>query len=100
MLHPIRFQGLRDPAASWYTIWNPSARALAPGRCRSDRFSPRTITSPEVGRCNPTITRPSVVLPQPDSPTMPSTSPSSMVRFTSSTARTTPPPWPRLRSRK
>ncbi len=37
------------------------------------------------------ISRAVVDLPQPDSPTMPSTSPLSTVKLTSSTARTTPP---------
>ncbi len=43
------------------------------------------------GSIRPITSRAVVDLPQPDSPTMPSTSPLSTVKLTSSTARTTPP---------
>ena len=46
--------------------------------------------SPSVGSIRRRIVRPSVDLPQPDSPTTPSVSPSSTVRLTPSTALTSP----------
>src|SRR5262245_34511842 len=51
------------------------------------------MISPSSGAISPMISRAVVDLPQPDSPTMPSTSPLSTVKLTASTARTTPP-WP------
>jgi hypothetical protein len=50
---------------------------------------PRSI-SPEVGSSRRMMERPSVVLPQPDSPTRPSVSPRRMVNETPSTAWTVP----------
>src|SRR5438270_3700382 len=47
---------------------------------------------PEVAGRRRTMTRPSVDLPHPDSPTRPSVSPAAMVRSTPSTAWTTPRP--------
>ena len=44
-----------------------------------------------MGRSSPTIIRPSVVLPQPDSPTMPKVSPARTVSETPETACTTRP---------
>src|SRR5215468_3237397 len=54
------------------------------------RSLPSKRTSPAVGSMSLKIVRPSVDLPQPDSPTMPSVSPSSTVKSTPSTARTSP----------
>ena len=47
---------------------------------------PSKITCPEVGSNNLRIARPVVDLPQPDSPTIPSVFPRSIVKLTSSTA--------------
>ena len=49
---------------------------------------PSTSTVPEVGVSSPRIRRASVDLPQPDSPTMPSTLPAGTLNVTSSTAIT------------
>ena len=51
-------------------------------------FSPRKITSPEVGSINRSMQRPVVLLPLPDSPTRAKVSPSPTEKLTSSTART------------
>ena len=51
---------------------------------------PSKTILPAVGSSSFMIVRPSVVLPQPDSPTMPSVSPARTVRSTPSTARTCP----------
>src|SRR4051794_11040933 len=48
------------------------------------------MIDPASGWINPITSRAVVDLPQPDSPTMPSTSPLSTAKLTSSTARTTP----------
>src|SRR5438309_6843169 len=50
---------------------------------------PSTKTEPEVAGSSWTITRPSVDLPEPDSPTSPSVSPAWMSKLTPSTACTT-----------
>src|SRR6266545_3718532 len=52
-------------------------------------FSPRNNTSPDEGSISRRMHRPVVLLPLPDSPTRPNISPSSIVKLTSSTARTT-----------
>src|SRR3954466_3625309 len=49
------------------------------------------MIDPVSGSIKPITSRAVVDLPQPDSPTMPSTSPLSTAKLTSSTARTTPP---------
>src|SRR5215468_9023386 len=54
---------------------------------------PPTSTDPEVGSIRRSTARPAVVLPQPDSPTRPSVSPTPMVKLTPSTAWT----WPTVR---
>src|SRR2546428_9941117 len=53
-------------------------------------FRPSKYASPLVGSISRRITRPSVVFPQPDSPTSPSVSPRRIVRDTPSTAFTAP----------
>ena len=53
---------------------------------------PRSETAPESGRSSPARHRATVVLPQPDSPTMPRVSPAATVKETSSTAVTLWPP--------
>ena len=61
-------------------------------------FSPRKVTSPDVGSINRNMHRPVVLLPLPDSPTSANVSPSFTEKLTSSTALTTvfarksPPP--------
>ena len=69
------------------------ARASRRARCgavqRLRRPGPASRTLPSVGGMMPATMRPSVDLPQPDSPTRPTTSPRATVRSTSSTACTT-----------
>ena len=70
-------RGSSEPTESWKMICIVAARApcssrrreLASGRCR------RTRSSPAVGSISRSSVRPSVDLPQPDSPTRPSVSP-------------------------
>ena len=76
-------RGLSDEYGSWKTIWTArrsSALRLGP----SSRPSKRTV--PAVGTNWPTMHLATVVLPHPDSPTSPSTSPRSTLRLTSPTA--------------
>ena len=81
----IRRRGLREANGSWNTGWISRARAL---RSRSNRRLPLTRTVPAVGLSSPRIMRASVDLPQPNSPTMPSTLPAGTLKVTSSTATT------------
>ncbi|CPU67583.1 Uncharacterised protein [Mycobacteroides abscessus] len=78
--------GLKLVAGSWNT--NPmrgrtgrSSRSLTPFIS-----TPSTRNDPPVTRVRPATARANVVLPEPDSPTRPSTSPGRMVSETSSTA--------------
>ncbi len=57
---------------------------------RSVTSSPSNSIRPAVWRVSLTMTRPVVVLPEPDSPTSPRTSPGAMLRSMPSTARTAP----------
>ena len=57
-------------------------------RDTASTLSPRKVTSPAVGSISRRAQRASVVFPLPDSPTNPTTSPSPIVRLTSSTAVT------------
>ena len=74
---------------SWNTIWIAALRlAAAPPRPSSDHG---TAACPRSVRCNPATTLPSVLLPLPLSPTSASTSPSAIVKLTSTTACTDAP---------
>src|SRR5229473_3055765 len=59
------------------------------------RSEPSNHTSPAVGSISFSTERPIVLLPDPDSPTRPSTSPFAISKLTSSTARTGRSPWPK-----
>ena len=89
MLAPARHFGSSDAVGSWKTIWSwvRSAR-YPPSFASSDR--PRNRIVPDVGRMSPTMARPSVVLPLPDSPTSPSVSAAASPRVMPSTACTCP----------
>ena len=84
---PIDIRGLSDDAGSWKT----KPKRERNGRsCRSERPEislPETWIVPLVGCCRPTVVRPTVDLPEPDSPTRPSTSPLRTSSDTWSTAR-------------
>ena len=90
---PIGMVGSRDVIGSWKTIPMSPPRTL-----RISLFDSRTRSRPSSSTC-PAQMRPpggsrrmtevpSMVLPQPDSPTRPSVSPSATARLTPSTART------------
>ena len=72
---PTRLRGLSEAYGSWKTI------CISPRRGRSSRLltcvmsRPSNLIEPSVGSSNRTRQRPSVVLPQPDSPTRPSVFP-------------------------
>src|SRR5690606_1266934 len=91
--------GLSAACGSWKTIcsFRRNRRSFRSG---SRPMSwPAYRIAPEVGRTRPSSARPSVVLPLPDSPTRPSTSPRRKVRLTPSTALTVAPAPPMSRAR-
>ncbi len=77
--------GLSEAKGSWKTGWISRARAR---RSMADRRCPSTATSPAVGSSRPRMRRANVDLPQPLSPTTPSTLPAGTAKDTSSTAIT------------
>src|SRR5215469_9298035 len=88
-------RGLSEPKGSWKIIWmsRRSSFSSAPDIGTRSTTLPSRVrysTCPAVGSCARRIERETVVLPQPDSPTSPSVSPSPTVKLTSSTARTCP----------
>src|SRR5438034_747206 len=86
-------RGSRDAKGSWKMI-AISRRSRRMERVPRPRMlRPLNNTSPAEGRSSRRIERPSVDLPQPDSPTRPIVSPWRMARSTPSTART----WPTTR---
>src|SRR6266540_3161430 len=88
MISPIRMRGLSDAYGSWkmICILRRISRIADPDRDDSSR--PSKVMVPRVGSMSRTRQRPRVVLPQPDSPTRPTVSPSSTSRLTPSTALT------------
>ena len=78
MIWPTRLRGLSDANGSWKTICisrRSGSICLAAGVVMS---SPRKRIAPSVASIRRMIARDSVVLPQPDSPTSPSVSPSAI----------------------
>ncbi|EUD15266.1 putative lipoprotein, partial [Vibrio parahaemolyticus EKP-026] len=76
MMSPTVIRGLREAKGSWKIIWI-SLRVSR--RCKSFilvRSWPNQTTSPSVASTSPMMARAKVDLPQPDSPTTPSVSPS------------------------
>src|SRR6266508_2889489 len=88
MISPIRMRGLSDAYGSWkmICILRRISRIADPDRDDSSR--PSKVMVPRVCSLSRTRQRPRVVLPQPDSPTRPTVSPSSTSRLTPSTALT------------
>ena len=89
MLRPIRHRGSIELNGSWNTGWtcwrnHPSCRPRSAVTSRSSN-----TTRPAVGSIRRRTHRASVLLPEPDSPTIASTSPGWISRSTSSTACTT-----------
>ena len=88
MIWPTRLRGLSDANGSWKTICisrRSGCICLRPALVTS---WPRNRIDPSVESISRMIARDIVVLPQPDSPTRPSVSPSSIDRVTSLTACT------------
>ena len=80
--------GLSELYGSWNTAWMSRARPRrARPRSRVMSRPPKLIRPPDTG-ARPRMARPSVVLPEPDSPTTPSVSPGAMARLTPDTAVT------------
>ncbi len=75
-------------------------RAQRGGVQRAEVAAPSKRTRPAVGSISRSTSRPSVDLPQPDSPTTPSVSPGRSVRSTPSTARTAPLARPNSRAHR
>src|SRR5262252_313748 len=94
MISPTVMRGSRDANGSWKMIctWRRMRRMRDP----ESRVSswPLNTTRPAVAGWSWVMTRASVDLPQPDSPTSPSVSPLRTSKLTPSTARTTSPPAP------
>ena len=89
-MKPTRLRGLSDAYGSWKTIIisRRYGRISARDRCVMSR--PSKITLPPVGSSSRMTQRAIVDLPQPDSPTTPSVSPSLTAKETPSTALTAP----------
>ncbi len=81
-------RGLSDSYGSWKTI---CTRRRMRRRSRADRrptSAPSSMTRPPLGAMSPMSRLPTVVFPEPDSPTSASTSPGPSSKLTPSTART------------
>src|SRR5437762_1234182 len=94
---PIVRTGLSDVIGSWKIIAISLPRSSRSRSCGMvSRFSPLKSACPVVRdlrrSLRPMIVRHVTLLPEPDSPTIPSVRPLSMVKLTPSTARTTPSP--------
>ena len=76
-----RLRGLSEEYGSWNTLFRPTCGVRSP-TLRHRRCGPRCP-----GLIKPSSMRPKVDLPEPDSPTIPSTSPLATSRSTSTTAR-------------
>ena len=86
----IVLRGFSDDCGSWKIICifrRTGRNAASP---RPTRLWPSKRMSPPVGRIKRRMARPTVDLPDPDSPTRPRHSPSCRVKLTPSTARTNP----------
>ena len=94
MICPMRLRGFSEANGSWKTICISRRTGLSFARLAVVMSVPRNVIVPPVGSMSRMSVRDSVVLPQPDSPTRPSVSPSRRCSVTSSTACT----WPATRS--
>ena len=88
MIWPIRLRGFSEANGSWKTICISRRTGLSFARPAVVMSVPRKLIVPPVGSSRRMSVRDSVVLPQPDSPTRPSVSPSCRCSVTSSTACT------------
>ncbi len=92
MIAPIRIFGFMALKESWNISCTSRRRVRRCARDIVPMSAPFSSTAPSSGRSSPTIRRPSVLLPHPDSPTRPNVSPALTERETSETAWTTPAP--------
>src|ERR1700722_1773882 len=85
-------RGSRLVYGSWNTIWIslPRRRRSRADLAGPDRSRPHAVIDPLVGRSRPTIILATVVLPDPDSPTMASDRPGGIANDASSTATRLP----------
>ena len=88
MIDPTVIRGSSDAYGSWKTIWILPRIARSARRFCSNTSTPSRRTDPDVGSTSRSTRRPVVVLPQPDSPTMPSVSPFATLKLTPETAFT------------
>ena len=79
-------RGDSEPNGSWNTTCSRERKVLRSRRETSSRLLPRNWISPALRRCRFSTAWASVVLPEPDSPTMPMVSPSRSAKFTPLTA--------------
>ena len=75
MMSSIRWRGSSDAYGSWKTTWISRRRRNQRSRDAPAMSSPSNRIWPPVGRSSPSTSRPNVVLPEPDSPTIPSVVP-------------------------
>src|SRR5437764_3900700 len=88
MLSPTGMRGSSDENGSWKMICMSRRRSFSSRLLASKMLRPSKVTSPLVAGISRRMVRPTVVLPQPDSPTRPRVSPGLMAKLTSSTACT------------
>ena len=74
-------RGLSDAYGSWKTIWMSRRTGRICLRLKLVMSVPSKTIGPAVGSISLMIVRPSVVFPQPDSPTTPSVSPARTLRI-------------------
>ena len=86
MIWPTVMRGLREEKGSWKIICIFFLRALSCAPFAPVMSWPSKQILPPVGSSRWRMVRPSVDLPQPDSPTTPRVSPLFMLMLTSSTA--------------
>ncbi len=79
-------RGFMDAYGSWNMIWNSVRRRRSLEGDMADSSSPWKRTLPAVGLTSCRMPLPTVVLPQPDSPTSATVRPVGMDRSTPSTA--------------
>ena len=83
-------RGLSEPTGSWKMICIRRRNRFRSLPSLAKMSSPSIVAEPAVCGCSRMTVRPSVDLPQPDSPTRPKTSPLLIENETSSTALTSP----------
>src|SRR5487761_1119310 len=91
--HPTRYCGCRLDSGSWKIIPISAPRMRRSSELvAASRSLPSNLALPETRapRVSPTIVWVDTLLPEPDSPTMPSVRPASTVKLTPRTARSTP----------